>query len=416
MVAKIISGKNINGVLNYNEKKVEQGKAELIWQSGFHKDIQQLNFYDKVQRFNDLTIRNERTKTNAVHISLNFAVGEKIHEAKLIQIANQYLDQIDFGNQPYLVYLHKDAGHPHIHIVTTNIKPTGERISLHNLGRTKSEEARKNIEIKYGLVRADHKELKKQESIILTKVNYGKDDTKRAVSNVVRGIVDSYKYTSIPELNAVLSKYNVQADRGHKRSTMYAKNGLLYWALDKKGVKVGVPIKASSIYGSPTLKKLEPKFESNRELRKPHKEQLKNSIDHVLKAKASSAGFQQALSSKGIDVVFRRNEQGRLYGVTYIDHNSKTVFNGSDLGKAYSANALSQGFLHVETTQRQRDPSKETSAHFPQSPSFSRNLVSAFNNSNSLLDDLMRTDPHEEALPEGMFRNKRKKKRKKITN
>src|SRR5690606_4212255 len=229
-------------------------------------------------------------------------------------------------------------------------------------------------------------ELKKQESIILTKVHYGKDDTKRAVSNVVRGIVDSYKYTSIAELNAVLSKYNVQADRGHKGSTMYAKNGLLYWALDKKGGKVGVPIKASSIYGSPTLKKLEPKFEINWALRKPHKEQLKNTIDRVLKTKASSAGFQQALSSKGIDVVFRRNEQGRLYGVTYIDHHSKTVFNGSDLGKAYSANALSEGFLHVETIQRQHGLSKETNAHFSQSPSFSRNRVSAFNNSNSLLD------------------------------
>lgn len=415
MVAKIISGKNINGALNYNEKKVEQGKAELIWQSGFHKDIQHMNFYDKLQRFNDLTMRNERTKTNAVHISLNFAVGEKIHEAKLIQIANQYLDQIGFGNQPYLVYLHKDAGHPHIHIVTTNIKPTGERISLHNLGRTKSEEARKSIETQYGLVCADHKELKKEQSPILTKVKYGKDDTKRSISNVVRGIVDSYNYTSIPELNAVLSKYNVQADRGHKGSTMFAKNGLLYWSLDNNGAKVGVPIKASSIYGSPTLKNLERKFESNRAIRNQHKEQLKNRIDRVLKTDASPAGFQQALSSKGIDVVFRRNDQGRLYGVTYVDHDSKTVFNGSDLGKAYSANALSQNFLQVETTRQQHQSSEGTNTHTMQFSSFSRTPVSNALHSNSLLEGLLRTDPHEEALPEGMFKNKRKKKRKGIT-
>lgn len=415
MVAKINSGKSINGALNYNEKKVDQGKAELIWQSGFHKDVQHLNFYDKLQRFDDLILRNERTKTNAVHISLNFAVGEKIHEAKLIQIANDYLEQIGFGDQPYLVYLHKDAGHPHVHVVTTNIKSTGERISLHNLGRTKSEEARRNIEIQYGLVRADQNELKKMEQPILSKVNYGKDDTKRAVSNVVRGIVDSYKFTSIPELNAVLSKYNVVADRGSKASKMYAKKGLLYWALDKKGEKVGIPIKASSIYGSPTLKKLEAKFEINKGLRKPYKEQLKNAIDRVMKTKASAAGFQQVLSSKGIDVLFRRNEQGRIYGVTFIDHNSRSVFNGSDLGNAYSANALSQGFIGINAARLQNNSTQGAHDASVQSPLSFRNPIHISNDSNSLFADLMKVDPSEGELPEGMFKNKRKKKRKRIT-
>src|SRR5690606_7951480 len=121
--------------------------------------------------------------------------------------------------------------------------------------------------------------LKRLEAPNLAKVNYGKDDTKRAISNVVRGVVDSYKFTSIPELNAVLANYNVTADRGHKGSTMFAKKGLLYWALDKNGNKAGIPIKASSLYGSPTLKKLEGKFEINRDRRKSYKELLRNSIN-----------------------------------------------------------------------------------------------------------------------------------------
>src|SRR5690606_35442323 len=118
MVAKIIRGKNIAGALNYNEHKGRQGKAELIGQNGFHKDIQHLNSYDKLQRLTSLTMRNQQAKTNSVHISLNFAVGEKIPESKLIEIADQYMNQIGFRDQPYLVYAHKDAGHPHIHIVT----------------------------------------------------------------------------------------------------------------------------------------------------------------------------------------------------------------------------------------------------------------------------------------------------------
>src|SRR5690606_38178624 len=175
-------------------------------------------------------------------------------------------------------------------------------------------------------------------------------------------VVGTYKFSSLPELNAALSCFNVVADRGSKNSTMYAKNGLLYWALDEKGRKVGIPIKASSIYSSPTLKNLERKFESNKRQKGTHKDQLRASIDLVMKAKASPAGFQQALSSKGINVLFRRNEEGRLYGITFIDHNTRSVFNGSDLGKSYSANALSQWFgkekaIHLEyTTTKQNHP------------------------------------------------------------
>lgn len=193
----------------------------------------------------------------------------------------------------------------------------------------------------------------------LSKVNYGKDDTKRAISNVVRAVVSTYKFASLPELNAVLSSFNVVADRGSKNSTMYAKNGLLYWALDEKDQKVGIPIKASSIYSSPTLKSLEKKFESNKKQKSTHKASLRTSIDQVMKAKASPAGFRQALSSKGIDVMFRRNEESRLYGVTFIDHNTKSVFNGSDLGKSYSANALSQWFSNTKTIHSERNTSKQ---------------------------------------------------------
>ena len=37
---------------------------------------------------------------------------------------------IGFGNQPYLVYQHHDAGHPHIHMVTANIQADGQRIKM----------------------------------------------------------------------------------------------------------------------------------------------------------------------------------------------------------------------------------------------------------------------------------------------
>jgi len=419
MVTKIISGKSLIGALNYNEKKVHQGKAELIHQNGYAKDILHLNFNDKLLRLKDLSLRNERVKTNTVHISLNFALGEKLSPDLIKEVADEYMERIGFGSQPYLVYKHNDAGHPHVHIVSTNIKSSGERISLHNLGKTKSEIARKVIEEKFGLTPASLKEKEKELDLPrLSKVEYGKTDTKRAIANTVNAVLKTYRFTSLPELNAVLQSFNILADRGSKDSRMYAKNGLLYWALDSRGNKVGVPIKASSLSGKPTLLKLEKKFKQGEIVRKPASDKLKVILDGILKTNASAAGFSQALHLKGIQVIFRRNESQFLYGVTYVDHNSKVVFNGSDLGKNYSAAALNKLFnenLSNPGSSKELPPSNHTTGtvsfnHLPD-----RQNINSRDSGRTVIDDLLRADYNDSLGINGLFQNKRKKKRKRLS-
>jgi len=417
MVAKIISGKSLIGALNYNENKLRNDKAQLIEASGYFKDLEDLNFYDKLLRLTDLASRNERTKTNTVHISLNFAIGEQLEKHILQQIVNDYMEQIGFGNQPYLAYQHSDAGHPHVHIVTTNIQTSGERISLHLLGKTKSETARKAIEIQYGLQQAGNKsnELRLPERIPLKQVSYGKTETKRAITNVVSEVMKSYKFTSIPELNAVLNQFNVTADRGSKDSRMYEKNGLVYWVLDEKGNKLGVPIKASSIYGKPTLKTLEDRFRLNEVLRKPLREQLKNAIDAVLSKPVNKAKFQQELHQKGIQVIFRHNEEGRLYGVTFVDHQTKSVFNGSDLGKAYSAASFIDRFANTDNLKNQPvTATKDTGSSNDNINTLKDHTGSQgdFNSGNTLLDNLFQEEHQDMSALGRLQQTKRKKKRK----
>ena len=54
--------------------------------------------------------------------------------------------------------------------------------------------------------------------------------------------------------------------------------------------------------------------------------------------------FEAELLRNGIGVVFRENEEGRIYGATFIDHEQRMVFNGSKMGKAYSANTFNELF------------------------------------------------------------------------
>ena len=113
---------------------------------------------------------------------------------------------------------------------------------------------------------------------------------------------------------------------------------MVYRVLDEKCAKIGVPIKASSIYSKPTLLQLEAIFKVNEPLKLEHKKSLKTTLDWVLiRSPKGLQAFKEALQKEKVTLVIRQNEAGIIYGLTYIDHRSKCVFNGSDIGKDYSA-------------------------------------------------------------------------------
>jgi hypothetical protein len=168
-------------------------------------------------------------------------------------------------------------------------------------------------------------------------------ETKRSISNVLNTVINQYKFTSLAELNAVLNLYNVIADRGSEGSRVFTNQGLNYRLLDQNGNKIGVPVKASTIYFKPTLHYLEKKFEENIALRLPFKSKLKTAIDWTLHGKLESfQDFIFQLQKEKIATILRQNGQGFIYGLTFIDHRTKCVFNGSDLGKEYSAAGIKE--------------------------------------------------------------------------
>jgi len=379
MVAKIISGKSIRGILHYNEDKVQEKQAKLILASGFATDINDLSLAQKLQRFQSRTMLNARVKTNALHITLNFDAQDRLDDAKLQQIATAYMERIGFGDQPYLVYRHTDAAHSHIHIATTNIMADGERIDIHGIGRTLSETTRKALEKEYGLVPAEGRQTSNTLSIKaadIEKAVYGKTLTKRSITNIVNAVIRSYAFTSLTEFNAIIRQFNVTADRGREHTAMFQKNGLIYSIINEKGEQVGIPIKASAIYGNPTLSGLQKKFEQGKEKRKPHRESLRSTIDSLFKKYRSitKATFIAELARQNIHVIFRQNEQELTYGVTFIDNRHKTVFNGSDLGKAYSAKAIIERF---GTTDKILIPEKKAYLKTPQKTSYLKKETNA---------------------------------------
>jgi hypothetical protein len=426
MVAVIHQSTSLRNILNYNEQKVRVGLAVCLEAGYYPVEAADLNFHQKLRRLEMLTELNQRAKFNSVHISLNFDPSEKLPDGLLKKIAEEYLDKLGFAGQPYLLYRHEDAGHPHLHIVTTNIQPDGKAIHLHNLGKRKSEPARKEMEIKYGLIKAEESKLQrayKLKPVNAARVLYGKSETKRAIGNVLQTVLPLYKYASLAELNAVLRLYNIVADRGEENSRIFRHGGLVYRVLDENGTKVGVPIKASLFFKDTTLRFLEGKFEANKLAKDDPKTKLrlKNAIDlYFLGRDKSLDGLIAALKKQGVDTVVRRNEQGLIYGLTYVDHQSKCVFNGSNLGKAYSANAIRERCLNIGPGERKKQNGEAEkigqggNAHGVKGPEFLLDFAGAESHSPGgpgLVEVLLDAGDHRETMDWELKRKKKKKKR-----
>ncbi len=402
MVAKITTPARILAALNYNENKVKQGKAQCIDANGFLHELHELSFNQKLHGFERLNQRNERAQTKTLHISLNFDPSEKLSKNKLNAIASAYMKGIGFDSQPYLVYQHFDAGHPHIHLVTTTIKEDGSRINTHNIGRIQSERTRKELESVFGLVVASRKQRPQLDLIkpLSSKVLYGKTESQKAINLAVNTVLQNYLFSSLPEFNAILQQFNICADRGAEDSRVYKHRGLQYRILDQSGNKIGVPIKASLLSGKPGLSKLEQLFEKNKPLKELYKQHLRHAIDETLMVKPHNLDdLAKLLIQKDILTLCRKSPDGRVFGITFIDQRNKTVFNGSEVGKGYSAAHLKEKMSQMphDLVSKPLESSSESAK-----PKLSENLI----------EILLQPEQEFNLQPSGLLKKKRKRKRK----
>lgn len=343
MVAIIKTSTSILKTITYNENKVKTGLAELIFAGNYPVDLDKISHKMKIKRFVKRTELNQNAKRNTLHISLNFSSLEYLSREKLISIANVYMIQIGFAQQPYLVYQHFDAAHTHLHLITINIQKQGKRIDLHKILVLKSMPATREIEKRFGLIRAlgQAKDHKPDLSQVQGKIQYGEMESKRAIDMLLNFILKRYNYTSLSELNAILGQYNLTADRGTENSKTFLSGGLLYKILTPQKKAIGMPIKASSLDGRPTLKFLESQFKINADKNKSEKTRIKNIITLLLQnhPNISKNIFCKMLQRQAITVIEQKNTLG-INEIFYIDQTTKCVFNDKSLGLSYDTATL----------------------------------------------------------------------------
>lgn len=350
MVAKISSNNSLFGTLLYNKNKLDKEEAKLLSSKNVYERADRLfSMQTTIKSFEPYLIANKRTEKPIFHVSLNPNPKDILTDEQYKAIADRYMEDMGYSNQPYIVFKHTDISRTHLHIVSIRVDESGKKLDS-NFENMRSMKVCRQIEKDFNLHSATKQE-QQAYSIPDKPLNYKEGNVKQQVGNIAKAVLNNYKFQSIGEFRTLLEKMNVSVEevKGLKNGKPY--HGLVYSALTDNSVtmkkeKIGTPFKSSLFVKSINMQTLEKYFKKSKQQIQDSKtkEYLKPILAKAMQQSGSIDEFKLLLKEKNIEPIFRQNEEGRIYGVSFIDYQNKTILNGSRLGKEFSANVFHEKF------------------------------------------------------------------------
>ena len=343
MIAKISATENLGGALGYNFKKVEKGEASILLTAELYQSNDgNYTMEDVLSDMEALIPKVCRTKKTVFHCSLNPHPDEKLSDETLTQIAKEYMEALGYGNQPYIVFKHSDIAREHIHIVSLRVDSRGRKIN-DKFEKRRSKKVTDVLERKFGLIPSSKVTEKAMKET--PKIDTNKGNIKEQVANVVRMVLGHYRFCSLGELNAILSAYNLTVEEVKTEFRGKKYDGLVYVPTDDKGNKVSTPIHASDIGRGVGYTAVQNRMQKSKRAIKPLIPTIRNKVLQAMRTSPNTEkDLQSRLEEQGLRVVIRKNDNGRIYGITFIDDEQGVALNGSRLGKGYAANIFNGYF------------------------------------------------------------------------
>ena len=343
MIAKISATENLGGALGYNFKKVEKEEASILLAQGLYQNKEET--YTMAEVFADMEAlipKKYRTKKVVFHCSLNPHPDEKLSDETLMQITKEYMEALGYGKQPYIVFKHNDIAREHIHIVSLRVDSEGKKIN-YKFEKRRSKQITDTLERKYNLIPSSKVSGKVETET--PKVDIDRGNIKEQVASVIRMVLKHYKFCSLGELNAILNKYNLAVEEVKTEFRGKKYDGLVYVPTDDKGDKVSSPIHASDIGRGVGYTAVQNRMQKSKQAIKPLIPTVRNKVLQTMRTSPKTEEeLQQRLEEQGLCVFIRKNESGRIYGITFIDDKEGIALNGSRLGKGYAANIFNGYF------------------------------------------------------------------------
>ena len=400
MIAKISATENLGGALGYNFKKVEKGEANILLAAELYQSNDgNYTMEDVLTDMEALILKKGRTKKTVFHCSLNPHPDEKLSDEQFTQIVKEYMEALGYGKQPYIVFKHNDIAREHIHIVSIRVDSRGQKIN-DRFEKRRSKQITDALERKYSLIpssKVTDREMKE-----VSKIDTTKGNIKEQVAETLLSVLKHYKFCSLGELNAILSRYHLAVEEVKTEFRGKKYDGLVYVPTDEKGNKAGTPIHASDIGRGVGYTAVQNRMQKSKQTIKPLIPTVRRKVLEVMRTSPDTKEkLQQKMEEQGLRVVIRRNENGRIYGITFIDDEQGVALNGSRLGKGYAANVFN-AYLSNPTHNPFSDETLygNPSVRLEASPTV-QPLQSDTENADNLIDELIEDMADGSFLPTG---------------
>jgi Relaxase/Mobilisation nuclease domain len=304
MIAKIMKSSASFQAVYYNEHKVLEQKASLLTAANFYVEGTNTSFLSRseyIAYFQKISNQNSRVKNKQFHAVLS--TKGQAHSAEELQaIGERYIQQMGYGENPYLIYFHQDTDHNHIHIVTTRVNKDGGKV--------------------------DDSFEKKRSLGVIERIMQNQDRHYLKAQDLIQDIMH-YQFTTEGQLKTLLELRGYRTQEAENRDVEIWKDNLLFGVLERQVL---------------TEKLKEPNTEQSEQRAK----QLK-AIFLKYKNEMPEADFKAYLKEKlGVDIVFHKSQNAeKPFGYTIIDNAQKMVFKGSEVLK------MSELFKNREGVSRQ---------------------------------------------------------------
>lgn len=324
MVIKIYAAApSASSAVQYNERKVAEEKASVIFSSRID------DVHNPMQTFIVYENGSLRTQNMSFHASVNPGANEKLSDEQVASVVKEWMEKMGYGKQPYIVYKHTDTGRIHYHIVSVRVDENGKKIS-DSMERKRSQEAMRELSQKYGFAIGKGEGPAKAKDKTANPYQ-GFDSKAGDFAGQVERIADlamTYYFRHPDQFDLIMESLGVKVV--HRED-----NSCAFIGLDPKTHKpVTAPIEDSGIR-YPTRDTIQQRVNSCKGLIKTReKQRVANAAKTALSPKKNIKTEEHTLrylARWSIYTRFSKTAEGKIFGVSFVDHKNKCVFKASDL-------------------------------------------------------------------------------------
>lgn len=320
--------------LRYNEDKVRSGVASVLCTANIGSDD-----LDVVNRVFEQREREAIRELEHVsfQMSVNPSVSDDIDESRIPAFVEDVMEDLGYGNQPWVVFRHNDIERVHYHVVSIRVDEDGRKIRDYYEKR-QCDRIVQALEGKYGYVKGRAEETPEREKASLPVFSEGSGDVVRSIENCVRDSL-AYHFTTERQFAEILRCHGVRVQEG--LGTRDLTVHLSFQGLDREGRPCTGSISDAQL-------SFDVRDTLNRRLEecrmtdlKQNRSELRHALSEALRSSGDIPSLQTALRGKHIDLVIYTDREGKPRGTTLIDHRSRCAFKGSEISRTLSGSLLS---------------------------------------------------------------------------